>query len=204
MGLLRDMFGASKEEIWRQLAAEIGADFEAGSWRRGSRVVARHGHWSITLDVYTVSSGKQTHVYTRLRAPYVNADGFRFEIYRKSIFTPLGKWLGMQDIEVGFPEFDDAFVIKSKDEARVRSLCANAGIRQLIAEQPHVHLVVRDDEGWFGSDFPEGVDELYFLSCGVIKDVDRLKRLFDLFAATLDQLTKMGSAYKSDPGVTLR
>jgi hypothetical protein len=62
---------------------------------------------------------------------------------------------------------------------------------------------VKDSEGWFGPRFPEDVDELYFQVVGVIKDVERLKALFDLFAAVLDQLCKVGSAYKQEPGVEL-
>jgi hypothetical protein len=58
-------------------------------------------------------------------------------------------------------------------------------------------------EGWFGPEFPEDVDELSFQDVGVIKDVERLKALFDLFAAGLDQLCQIGSAYKQEPGVTL-
>ena len=42
-----------------------------------------------------------------------------------------------------------------------------------------------------------------FQVVGVIKDVERLKALFDLFAAVLDQLCRIGSAYKQEPGVTL-
>ena len=37
----------------------------------------------------------------------------------------------------------------------------------------------------------------------MIKDVERLKALFDLFAAVLDQLCRIGSAYKQEPGITL-
>ena len=62
---------------------------------------------------------------------------------------------------------------------------------------------MKDSEGWFGPEFPEDVDELYFQVVGVIKDVERLKALFDLFAAVLDQLCRIGSAYKQEPGVTL-
>jgi len=47
------------------------------------------------------------------------------------------------------------------------------------------------------------VDELYFQVNGEIKDVERLKALFDLFAAVLDQLCRIGSAYKQEPGITL-
>ncbi|HTS17459.1 MAG TPA: hypothetical protein VMP11_07795 [Verrucomicrobiae bacterium] len=38
---------------------------------------------------------------------------------------------------------------------------------------------------------------------GVIKDVERLKRLYDLFAETLDELCRTGSASARDPGVKL-
>ena len=54
-------------------------------------------------------------------------------------------------------------------------------IRELIAAQKDIKFDVKDDEGWFGTKFPEGVDELHFAVAGVIKDVDRLKLLYDLF-----------------------
>ena len=158
----------------------------------------------MTLDTCTVRRGRREPVtYTRMRAPYVNPEGFRFTIYRKSLFSDLGKLLGMQDIEVGDPEFDEAFIIKGNDESKVRDLFANPKIRQMIQAQPKIRLEVKDSEGWFGPKFPEDVDELHFQVVGVIKDVERLKALFDLFAAVLDQLCRIGSAYKQEPGITL-
>ena len=109
----------------------------------------------------------------------------------------------MQDIEVGDPEFDEAFIIKGNDEARVRELFSDPKIRQMIQDQPKIRLEVKDSEGWFGPKFPEDVDELHFQVVGVIKDVERLKALFDLFAAVLDRLCRIGSAYKQDAGVEL-
>ena len=73
----------------------------------------------------------------------------------------------------------------------------------MVQAQPNIRLEVKDSEGWFGPTFPEDVDELHFQVVGVIKDVERLKALFDLFAAVLDQLCRIGSAYKQEPGVTL-
>ena len=62
---------------------------------------------------------------------------------------------------------------------------------------------MKDDEGWFGAEFGEHVDELQFTCHGVIKDVQRLKLLFTLFAETLEQLCRMGTAYVEDPGITV-
>jgi hypothetical protein len=61
-------------------------------------------------------------------------------------------------------------------------------------------IPVDETMGWFGPKFPEDVDELHFQVVGVIKDVERLKALFDLFAAVLDQLCKIGLPYEQELG----
>lgn len=202
MGIFRDMFGPSRAEIWRQLSSEIDGRYVEGNWRH-DRVEANHGAWTVTLDKYARSTGKTTIVFTRMRAPYVNSAGFRFTIYRKGLFSELGKLLGMQDIEIGDPSFDEAFIVQGNDEMKVRQLLSNAKVRELIAAQPAIHFAVKDDEGWFGAQFPEGVDELIFHVTGVIRDVERLKLLYDLFAETLDQLCRIGAAEERAPGVSL-
>jgi hypothetical protein len=196
-------FGPSKDEVWQQLCSEIGAEFVEGGFWKGNKVNAHVGPWTITLDTYTESSGESAVTYTRMRAPYVNPDGFRFTIYRKGFFSELGKLLGMQDIEVGDEEFDEAFIIQGNDEARVQNLFAEPKLRQMILAQPKIRFSVKDSEGWFGPEFPEDVDELYFRAIGVIKDVDRLKGLFELFAMALDRLCRIGSGRKQEPGVAL-
>jgi hypothetical protein len=110
----------------------------------------------------------------------------------------------MQDIEVGHSEFDRAFVIKGTDPIKVHMLFGNAEIRRLLEAQPSISLEVKDDEGWFGTTFPEGVDELHFQVVGIIKDIERLKSLFDLFSETLNHLCHIGSAYEDDPRLALK
>jgi len=201
MGLLRQVFGPSKEETWSQLSREIGAEYQEGGFFKEGKVVLSHRQWEITLDTYTVHSGKTTVIFTRMRAPYVNRDGFRFNIYRKSAFSWIGRLFGIKDIEVGDSFFDDQFIIQGEPEHLVSRLLTNGMIRQLIQNQPDIHFQVKDDEGWFSKSFPEGVDELYFEVVGVIKDKERLKNLFDLFSLVLDELCRLGSAYENEPGV---
>jgi hypothetical protein len=205
MSIFRELFGPSREEIWRQFATAVGGNMTEGDFWRGGKVEAAHGQWIITLDAYTVSTGKSTIIYTRMRAPYVNPDGFRFTIYRRGIFSDIGKWLGMQDVAVGEAQFDEDFIIKGNAEGRLRRLFADAKLRELISAQPTIHFCVKDDENqfWGGRNFPPDVDELYFQVTGVIKDVDRLKLLYGLFSETLDELCRMGAAYEKNPGVRL-
>ncbi len=203
MGALRKLFGPSRKELWHQLSDQLGATYVDGRLWKGDKVQVRVDQWTLTLDTYVVSTGKSAVVFTRMRAPYFNADDFRFTIYRKSMFTALGKLLGMQDVEVGYADFDEAFVVKGTEEPKLRALFANPEIRRLLEAQPAVHLEVRDDEGWFAVHFPDGVDELRFHVLGVVKDIERLKLLYDLFAEVLHQLCHMGSAYERDPNIRL-
>jgi len=202
--MLRKIFGPSKEEVWNLLAQQIGAEFRAGrAFHNNTRVDARVGQWIVTLDTYTVSTGKSNVTFTRLRAPFVNRDGFRLTISRANIFSPIARTLGFQDVQIGEPDFDKAFVIKNNDDARVRTFLADPELRKQLSLQQKITLSVLDDEGFFGTAFPEGVDELKFHALGVIKDLVILQQLFELFATTLNRLCHIGSAYEDDPKIRL-
>jgi hypothetical protein len=201
---LRKMFGPSQAEIWDLLAQQVGGEFKQEAWwKTRNRVDAKVGQWTVTLDTYAVSTGKVTIVFTRLRAPYVNRDGFRFTITRANIFSPIARKLGFQDVQIGDKDFDKAFVVKSNDESRVKTFLADPALRAQLSLQPKLTLSVLDDEGFFGTTFPAGVDELKFHTAGIIKDLVRLQQLFELFAATLNRLCHIGSAYEDDPKIPL-
>ena len=208
MGILRSIFGPSKDEIWAQIAADIGGEFvEGGFW--GKDVLRyKHGEWEILLDTYTVTSNTGTTTtsttYTRMRAPFVNKDGLQFKIYPEGFFSSIGKMFGMQDIEIGDPFFDRKYIIKSNNEQKIKQLLADDTLKELINKLPRVHFEIRDDEGWFSKEFPDGVEQLYFQCVGVIKKTEQLMALFNLFSLTLMRLVEIDSAYLSDPEVDLK
>ena len=127
-----------------------------------------------------------------------------FKISREGFFSSIGKFFGMQDIEIGDPFFDKQFIIKGNDPKKIKLLLADDRIKELCQTQPRIHLSIKDDEGWFGTDFPEGVDELYFECVGVIKETALLKALFGLFCLVLQRLVQIDSAYEDDPQVVLK
>jgi hypothetical protein len=203
-GVFMGLFGPSKKEIWQKLSEELqGAEYINNGFWSGDRVEAQVDNWIIVLDTYTVSTGKSSTTYTRMRAPFVNMDNFRFKIYRSGIFSKLGKLLGMQDVPVGYEEFDQEFIVKGNNEEKLEALFSNSRIRSLIEAQPRISLEIKDDEGIFGKHFPQGVDQLYFVVHGVIKDIDTLKELYELFAEVLKQLCVIESASDEGPGIQL-
>ncbi|MBK7876819.1 MAG: DUF3137 domain-containing protein [Planctomycetes bacterium] len=203
MSLLKKWFHDSRPEIWKQLSTELGGEYTKGTWKGGERLEVRHGEWTLTLDTYVVPVGKVYIPMSRMRAPFVNADGLRVRLHRESFFSSWGRFLGMQDISIGVADFDAAFVIRGSDERKVRAFLANERLRALMLAEKDVQLSVEDDEGWFGKKFPENTDELRMVWSGHEKDAERIKRLFELFSEALDQLCRIGSAYERRPDVKL-
>ncbi|NNU77518.1 DUF3137 domain-containing protein [Clostridium estertheticum] len=194
----------SKKEVWEQLSREINADYiEKGFFKRGM-VEARVDNWIILFDTYSSGSGNNSRTYTRIRAPFKTFDSFHFKIYRKGLFSDLGKLLGMQDVSVGYSEFDENFIIKGTNSERLTQLFSNEKIRNLLELQSSIHLEVKDDDGFFASDFPDNVDELYFVVNGVIRDIERLKELYELFAEVLKELCVMSIASSEQVGIDLK
>lgn len=198
------LFGPSKNEIWKQFSKQINGEYIENGFLKSSRVEKRIDNWRIVLDTYTVSTGKSSTTYTRIRVPFVNIDNFYFKIYKAGFFSEIGKKFGMQDIIIGYDKFDEGFIIKGNNEKKVKQLFSKKGIRELIEKQPKINLEIKESEGIFETRLPDGVTELYFRVVGVIKDIDRLTKLFHLFGEVLNELCEIGCASRNDPEIKLK
>ena len=194
-------YNQEQEEAWREFAREVagefvkGSDFRLGPFRfsgdwRPAKVVARVNQWTITLDTDSTGGGYGgSKTVTRMTAPYIaRHPGFLFEIYPPKLSSNLGKVIGMQqDIEVGYPDLDRAFIITGSDESMIRALFANQRVRQLVHGPPPAYINVRQQ------------GNLRVLRPGLITDVARLKSLYDLLTETLNQLVEIGVASDEAP-----
>jgi hypothetical protein len=165
-----------RDTAWRQLAAEIGANFVDGGFMHSSKVQMPFKQWTITLYTYSISSGDDSSTtYTRLSAPVQGTQAFQFTLLRKNIVTKIDHALGAKEIVTGDGEFDRAFVVRGKDDAKVRALFAHPRICQL-------YLAERSLSGSLNKNV------LSLDVTGEIKDVERLKNFFEMFKETLVQL----------------
>ena len=197
MSLLLRILRPNIRPIWKKLSEEIEADFIPGRGLRGTDTIqAYHENWTIIID--TVKKGKRP-TFTRIRAPYVNADSFHFRIFRRNLGSNIRQLAGMQDVEIGYPDFDRDFIIQGNDPHKLRQLFTHERIMRLIAWQPAIHLWNIEDTSWITDEWGEGLNELSFQTVGIIEELDRLYDLYELFAEILNHLCHIGSAYEDDP-----
>lgn len=204
-GFWENLLGPSKDDVWLELSTQINAKIESGGFFGIDKMVLEVENWTITLDTYVVSSGKTTSYFTRMRAPFMAQSGFQFCITNHNIFANLAiKLFGQQDIQIHDAAFDKKFVIEGNSESKVRELLSSEKVRALLLRQEDdIQFALKDDEGWFGTQFPDGVDELYLCKHGIVTDIAVLRSYFELFAETLKKIRQMGVASPEKPGVKL-
>lgn len=181
-------FGPSQEEVWRKFAEEIDGYYEHAAVVGTKKIISKYEPWMITIDTSSKSIGNIYTTYTRFTANFRNSEGFDFEVYKRDVFQNIGIGLGMQDINIGFSDFDEAFVVKGNNEDKIKELFSSKKIRELLMNQPNVHIEVIE-KGWFGTKNP--VDQLLLETEKVVKDIDRLKELYMLFILLLNKLSLM-------------
>lgn len=194
------IFGPDRKDIWEQLSKEIHAHMVEGDGWNGDRIEVCHNNWTLYLETDTVPTGDTNMTYTRMLAPFVSKDHLVFRIYKSSIFSNIGKLLGMEDIKTGHDGFDDDYIIKGNHKDKIIQLFDHELIRDLILRQPNLSLEIKSTEGTSDTDDQY---ELYFSYAGAITDTGQIKDLFDLFMEVLDGLVRVDSAYSRAPDVDI-
>lgn len=131
---------------YRLFAQRVGGTLtKEGLWTFPS-VTFSHNGASALLDVYATGAENQT-FYTQLTFTFYHNSSFRCEISPQGFLQEIGKFFGMQDIEVGYRPFDDQFIVKSDDIETVRNFL-NATVQQELLKlkrlrhNNHIYLSV--------------------------------------------------------------
>ena len=175
VGVAWTLMARQRNDAWKQFATELGAEFVDGGLFRGSKVLIKVKENTVTLDTYTLPAGDSNTTYTRLRASLPDQKDLQFTLQRRNWVAKLDKALGTKEINIGDPEFDHDFVIRGEDPAAVQAVFSNRRIYPLLQAQKSLVLGVR-------------TNELRLDEYGVIKDVERLKSMLELFRLMLEQL----------------
>jgi len=199
MSLFTNILGPSRDDVWTKIAREIGGRQSNGGLFGKSNLTLDYRKWTILMDHFSRGGKNKTH-YTRLRATFLSKTGFLFQIRRKNMLSPVGKFLGIQDMQLGDEFFDEQFIIKANNEHVIKDLLSDEELKNYISYQPKVLLkIVHEETFFFKKGHPDGVDELYFECRGILKNEEIINGLFILFKAMLDRLVVVDLAYENRP-----
>jgi hypothetical protein len=101
-------------------------------------VEGRHRGRPVRFFAYTTGSGKSRRAWSAVSAAVPGAGAFVLELVPENFLTRVATALGMQDIQIGDPTFDRAFIVRSNDAASAAAALLPEIRARLIAAFPRV------------------------------------------------------------------
>ncbi|MCC6575680.1 MAG: hypothetical protein IT462_18010 [Planctomycetes bacterium] len=126
--------GAAKKrrEMWQSFAAANGLQFNGNGLRPALQ--GMFGGCMIDVQIVIHGTRKHRHSYTRFAAAINTPLPHGLCLYRESVFSGVGSFLGMQDIKTGDPAVDSLFVIKGNDENGARAVLGRPAVRNALVQ----------------------------------------------------------------------
>lgn len=122
--------GLNEDEIWQKINAEFLINPDPLQYS----VMIQQGNKQVVLDIDIdlgggFESGFET---TTLAAELANPTDFRFGLHQQHFSDEIGKFFGMEDVEIGFPEFDKKLIVKTNDRLKVREIFSDESVRKVF------------------------------------------------------------------------
>lgn len=139
----KTLSGRSWEEVWHQ----INADFSSASLNDYHVHIQEEGR-DMKLDITSSPGGSDEGGYdtTTITSALTNHSDFRFAIHPEDFLYKMGKLFGIEDVTLGYPEFDKNVIVKTNNEAKLKSIFADSELRKVFEELSGYDFRIAHDE----------------------------------------------------------
>lgn len=126
--------GDNEEEIWEEIERQFSENPDPFEY---NVIIENQGRSiSISIDVDMGGGFEGGYATTSITAQLEKVDGFRFALHHQGFIDQMGKFLGMEDVEIGYEDFDEKLIVKTNDVPRLKSILSDAAIRDKIQNFP--------------------------------------------------------------------
>ncbi|EHQ30313.1 hypothetical protein [Mucilaginibacter paludis] len=169
--------GTTEDEIWQQIATDINDD----TLEYRAMIEQDDKHVMLDIDIDLGGGFEGGYATTSYSAPVANHN-FKFAVHEEHFTDEIGKFFGMQDVEIGYPELDHHLVIKTNDEEKVKTLFVDPKVREVFTS------LTDFDFGIHLHDIEDSDEKQAFLELNIedgITDIPTLKELYHVFYTVL-------------------
>lgn len=125
----KQISGSSTDEIWQQ----VSADLSSKEIYEYNVVLVQDGrNVELVIDIDPGGGFEGGYEYTTFTATIAVEHDFRFALHHQGLIHAAGKFFGMEDVVIGYPEFDEALIIKTNDGERTRRIFADVNVREIF------------------------------------------------------------------------
>lgn len=175
--------GNSLEEVWQKISEDLKRSSDLFEY---SVIIEQQGR-SISLDIDMELGGEFEEGYelTRFASDLMRFDDFRFNLHRQGFIEGIGKFFGMEDIIIGYPEFDKEIIVKTNHPDRLKDILSVTETRELLLSLPDFEFHI----GHHHSAHTEV--ESAFLELRIdkgITDAEKLRPIYNCFIIVLEKV----------------
>jgi hypothetical protein len=185
-----------KTKVWKDISNRYRGDYIEGRFSSSEKVSFIKDGLPFTLDTHVKSLGMENsgEEYTRLIASYNSIDNFFCEVYQEGFFQQLSKLIGMQDIKVGFKNFDDKFILKSNKPVILKRIFGKKELLEQMCNHPKMRIMIKTENRFLGGLHPLGQNEITFEEKGHIIDIDKLESILSIISSIHKQMLSLNIA----------
>lgn len=177
-----------KKSTWEELSENLGGVYTRATFLKPEKVDFEYQNIKIVLDSYMVMVGNAPITYTRVRSIFKNPRQLKLKLYKEGFLSQIGKMLGMQDIVVNDVELDQRYIIKGNDEVIIGKLLTDYRLKQLLISDKPVELEINNKDKCL---IEEDESLVSFQATGLIKDLDQLNHIMEIFWRLYDVMVEM-------------
>ncbi|MBF9253456.1 hypothetical protein I2I11_09150 [Pontibacter sp. 172403-2] len=180
MSAIKEFTGTTEAEIWQKVAEDIAAHkavlkYTALLHQSGQQIL-----FDLDIDLGGgFESGIST---TTFRAAVPARVPLRFHLHEQDFLGEISKVLGMEDVKVGYPDFDAAFIIKTNQPDTLRKLFADESVRRILLRHTTGRLKLEAEDG-----SPDAI--LSFKKDEAIVEVTVLREIYHVLRVILERVS---------------
>ncbi|MXV52248.1 hypothetical protein GS399_14815 [Pedobacter sp. HMF7647] len=175
--------GNTEDEVWTQLNSALVANND--SFQFHAEVNQAGKTTIIDVDIDPGGGFEGGYETTTLSAVVSPENDFRFAIHPESFVDEVGKFFGMEDIEIGYPEFDKKVIIKTNNAEKVKYAFKDSQVRSAIGNLTNFTL------GIVHYTVPETDQKVPFLELRIehgIMEPEALRTIYHVFYNVLTEI----------------
>jgi len=182
---------SARKKAWQAFSSEIEATYVKSGIFKSDKIEATFQNWQIVYDVFMIPIAGAL-MYTRIRTSFVAKSDFKFRISKKNFLNKVAEKFGKSDVEIGDSRIDDAFVIQSNSDEKIKNLLSDERIKNLLLEKADLEFEFSHGYKSTGREFPKDCDGLSLVVLYEGKDKEKLMHIYNLFGEVLTSLVETG------------
>ena len=187
MDTIRTFSADSETALWEQVTADLNRqpdlfDYQADLCQPPYRV-------RLALDIDLGGGFEGGYELTTLTAAVPGQPELHFALHEQDWVHEIGKLLGLEDVELGYADLDQAFIITTNNANALRLLLADPAIHDTLLQHPTARFTLAPASEEAGAPVL-----LTFSEDRAVLEPEQLRALYHMLLRVLQQLAPQTSA----------